>query len=224
VIKFKCPWWGECPISKNICLPGSCLSSILGFEPSKTRPKLSLNSNQNRRVPFGFQVYTVHVSTNHWKGGPCGGQLRGQVVTTSYHMPVVDVRNVPKTQLPEKIPATFFSLLSRVAFKSVQNRCSATHLSPAFMSRKRGIIWAVKNLHWFDVGSPGRWGCRDFVSLESAPLWHHFHRKFSYKSPTPPTWKVVARSRPKVGLDFPGWFVAINKSTKTKSAGFNQRI
>ena len=34
------------------CVPGTCLSSILGLQPPKTRPKL-----QSKQGSFGFQVY-----------------------------------------------------------------------------------------------------------------------------------------------------------------------
>ena len=45
----------------DLYIPGTCLSSILGFEPSKRRPKL----HSKQGAPFGFQVYIYIVNVNY---------------------------------------------------------------------------------------------------------------------------------------------------------------
>jgi len=67
---FHCWWVGDTPNSYDInsrkerqCMPGTSLSSILGFEPCTRRPKL-----QSKQRSLGFQVDTYNMYM-WWRSG-----------------------------------------------------------------------------------------------------------------------------------------------------------
>ena len=67
-----------------ICIPGTCLSSIFGFEPSKRRPKL--HSKTGVIMSFGFQVY-MGVSKNN--GTPISSILIGFSIINPFWVPLL---------------------------------------------------------------------------------------------------------------------------------------